>query len=126
LGNDFISFPLILRIWKLLFLSTYPNIAAWTRIASYGWIEIGQDDYSKSFIRVLDEGGMLWESKPNYKFFDDVLNDLEAALEKIIDEIGYNKRPQRRLPPVYLQGRDFQGRVSLQSLREDWEKQKSS
>jgi hypothetical protein len=37
------------------FSSTYPNIAAWTRIASYGWIEIGQDDYSKSFIRVLDE-----------------------------------------------------------------------
>jgi hypothetical protein len=68
------------------FSSTYPNIAAWT--ASYGWIEIGQDENSKSFIRVLDEGGMVWESKPKYKTFDDALNDLEAALEKIIDEIG--------------------------------------
>ena len=68
------------------FSSTYPNIAKWTE--SYGWIEIGQDDYSKSFIRVLDIGGMLWESKPSYKSLDDALNDLEAALEKIIDEIG--------------------------------------
>jgi hypothetical protein len=68
------------------FSSTYSNIAAWTE--SYGWIEIGQDDYSKSFIRVLDIGGMLWESKPKYKSLDDALNDLEAALEKIIEEIG--------------------------------------
>jgi hypothetical protein len=68
------------------FSSTYPNIAAWTE--SYGWIEIGQDDYSKSFIRVLDIGGMVWEGKPKYKSFDDALNDLEAALEKIIDKIG--------------------------------------
>jgi hypothetical protein len=45
------------------FSSTYPNIAAWTRIASYGWIEIGQGEESQSFIRVLDSGGMRWESK---------------------------------------------------------------
>ncbi len=49
------------------FSSTYPNIAAWTE--SYGWIEIGQDEYSKSFIRVLDEGGMAWDGKPDYKSF---------------------------------------------------------
>jgi hypothetical protein len=36
----------------------------------------------------LDSGGMVWESKPNYKSLDDAINDLEAALEKIIDEIG--------------------------------------
>lgn len=68
------------------FSSTYPNITAWTE--SYGWIEIGQDDYSKSFIRVLDEGGTVWESQPTYKFIDDALNELEVALGKIIDEIG--------------------------------------
>ena len=65
------------------FSETYPNIAKWTK--SYGWIEIGQDDYSKSFIRVLDIGGMLWESKPEYKTLDEALDDLEKALEKIID-----------------------------------------
>ncbi len=66
--------------------SSYPNIAAWAE--SYGWIEIGQDENSLSFIRVLDSGGMVWESKPSYKSLDDALNDLEAALGKIIDEIG--------------------------------------
>ena len=60
------------------FSSTYPNIAAWTE--SHGWIEIGQDEYSKSFIRVLDEGGMVWEGKPDYKSFNDALNNLEMDL----------------------------------------------
>ena len=68
------------------FSSNYPNIAAW--IESYGWIEIGQDEESQSFIRVLDEGGMVWEGKPKYKSVDAALDDLEAALEKIIEEIG--------------------------------------
>ena len=68
------------------FSSTYPNIAAWTE--SYGWIEIGQDDFSQSFVRALDMGGMVWEGKPKYKTVDAALDDLEAALEKIIEEIG--------------------------------------
>jgi len=68
------------------FLSTYPNIAAWTE--SYGWIEIGQDNFSQSFVRALDTGGMVWEGKPKYKSVDAALDDLEAALEKIIEEIG--------------------------------------
>jgi hypothetical protein len=68
------------------FSKAYPNISYWTEVC--GWIEIGEDEYSQSFIRVLDEGGMLWESNPKYKSFDDALADLEAALEKIIDEFG--------------------------------------
>jgi hypothetical protein len=68
------------------FSSTYPNIAAWTE--SYGWIEIGQDDVSQSIVRALDMGGMVWEGKSKYKTVDAALDDLEAALEKIIEEIG--------------------------------------
>ena len=68
------------------FSSTYPNPAAWTE--SYGWIEIGQDDDSQSFIRALDMGGMVWEGEHKYKSVDAALDDLEAALEKIIEEIG--------------------------------------
>jgi hypothetical protein len=68
------------------FSSIYPNPAAWT--VSHGWIEIGQDDFSQSFVRALDMGGMVWESKPKYKTVDAALDDLEAALEKIIEEIG--------------------------------------
>jgi hypothetical protein len=55
---------------------------------SYGWIEIGQDDDFQSFVRALDMGGMVWEGKSNYKTVDAALDDLEAALEKIIEEIG--------------------------------------
>ncbi len=47
----------------------------------------GQDD-SQSFLRVLDMGGMVWEGKSKYKSVDAALDDLEAALEKIIEEIG--------------------------------------
>jgi hypothetical protein len=36
--------------------ATYPTIARW--VQEYGWIEIGQDDMSRSFIRALDDGGM--------------------------------------------------------------------
>jgi hypothetical protein len=31
---------------------------------------------------------MCWEGKPKYKSVDAALDDLEAALEKIIEEIG--------------------------------------
>jgi hypothetical protein len=66
--------------------ATYPNIATWTE--SYGWIEIGDNEYTSSFIRAGDMGGMVWEGKSKYKSLDDALNDLEKALEKIIEEIG--------------------------------------
>ena len=56
------------------FSSMYPNIAEWTE--------------PQSFIRVLDIGGMAWDGKSKYKSLDDALNDLEKALEKIIEEIG--------------------------------------
>jgi hypothetical protein len=56
--------------------------------SAYGWIEIGQDDDSQSFVRALDMGGMVWEGKPKYKSVDAALDDLEAVLEKIIEGIG--------------------------------------
>jgi hypothetical protein len=37
----------------------YPHIARW--VTAHGWIEIGSDGYSRSFVRALDEGGMVWE-----------------------------------------------------------------
>jgi hypothetical protein len=39
-------------------------------------------------MRVLDEGGNVWESKAKYKSLDEALQDLEKALGKIIAEIG--------------------------------------
>ena len=56
----------------------YPHIASWVR--DFGWIEIGQDDFSRSMVRALDIGGLIWEGKPSYATLDTALQDLEQAL----------------------------------------------
>ena len=68
------------------FSNTYPNIVTWTEL--YGWIEIGDDTNSAAFIRVLDEGGTVWESTTQPTSLDEALQELEDALDKIIAEIG--------------------------------------
>ena len=40
------------------FAAKYPGIAGWIR---GGLVEIGRDGRSTSVIRVLDEGGLIWE-----------------------------------------------------------------
>ena len=37
----------------------FPHLTEW--VTTHGWIEIGYDDYHRSFIRALDGGGMVWE-----------------------------------------------------------------
>jgi len=37
----------------------YPALTRWVRGA--GWVEIGRVYWSASLIRVLDEGGLIWE-----------------------------------------------------------------
>ena len=58
--------------------ATYPTIARW--VTEYGWIEMGHDDMSRSFVRALDEGGLVWEGQGDYATLDDALQDLEAGL----------------------------------------------
>ena len=41
--------------------ATYPTVARWVK--DFGWLEIGQEHMSRSFIRALDEGGMVWEGQ---------------------------------------------------------------
>ncbi len=66
------------------FLDLYPHVAEFVECC--GWIELGHDDFSESFVRALDEGGMIWEGKPSYKSVDDALQDLETALERWLKE----------------------------------------
>ena len=63
----------------------YPNIAAWVQD---GWIELGQDDFSHSFIRVLDIGGLVWEGAANYETIEAALLDAEAAIAAWFEENG--------------------------------------
>lgn len=68
------------------FSDIYPNISDW--VLGYGWIEIGQDEYSDSFTRVLNEGGMVWEGKKKYKTMDAALKDLEQGITDWLQENG--------------------------------------
>lgn len=58
--------------------ATYPTIARW--VLEYGWIEMGHDDMSQSFIRALDEGGLVWEGQEDYATLGGALQDLETGL----------------------------------------------
>ena len=54
-------------------------IAAWIHEHD-GWIEIGRDEYSSSFIRILDLGGMVWEGEDRYASVDDALAAADQAI----------------------------------------------
>lgn len=56
----------------------YPHVARW--VGEFGWIEIGQDDFSRSMVRALDIGGLIWEGEPRYATLDAALQDLDHAL----------------------------------------------
>ena len=73
---------------KLSFASTYPNIAHF--VSDIGWIEIGysHDGYLTSFVRALDEGGMVWEGADDYPTLDAALVALETALGEWLEEMG--------------------------------------
>ena len=43
-------------------------------------IELGLDDYSRSFVRVLDVGGLIREGKERYETVDEALTEVEAAI----------------------------------------------
>jgi predicted phage gp36 major capsid-like protein len=59
------------------FATQYPNIDGWVKD---GRIEIGRDDYTKSFIRVMDEGGMIWEGRARYPSIEEALADADRAI----------------------------------------------
>ncbi len=56
----------------------YPQIAHW--VTTQGWIEVGYDEVSRSFVRALDIGGMVWEGAPSYPSLEDALRALDIAL----------------------------------------------
>jgi hypothetical protein len=60
------------------FEQMYPNIAEW--VNSYGWIEIGDDGQSSSFVRALNEGGLVWEDNDDDATLDEVLEVLDSFL----------------------------------------------
>jgi hypothetical protein len=66
------------------FAQAYPHLSRW--VQGYGWIEVGQDHYSRSLVRVLDEGGMIWESATRYTSLDEALREAEEAVAQWMRE----------------------------------------
>ncbi len=64
----------------------YPNISEWVK--SYGWIEIGDDGQSSSFVRALDEGGLVWEDNDDNAMLDEVLSALDVFLADQMTQYG--------------------------------------
>jgi len=60
----------------------YPNISLWVQD---GWIEIGRDGFSASFIRVLDTGGLVWESQTTHETVAAALAEADEAIGRWVD-----------------------------------------
>ncbi len=71
---------------EISFSQLYPNISRW--VEEQGWVEFGADEYSKSLVRALDDGGLVWESGRRLKKLDDALAALEVELEKWFEQNG--------------------------------------
>lgn len=49
----------------------YQRITLWVKTQwseAQSWIEIGEDEYSRSFVRALDDGGMVWEGREQSEY----------------------------------------------------------
>jgi len=67
---------------------SYPNIARWL-YEHEGLIEIGYNPDSPftSFVRAVDQGGMLWDGENSYASLAEALADVDAGLEELLKEI---------------------------------------
>ncbi len=64
----------------------YPHLSRF--LAIQGWVEIGADEYSTSFVRALDPGGMVYEGLENYASLDEALADLDQGVKEYMEEHG--------------------------------------
>ena len=60
----------------------YPTLTEWF-LSGAGWIELGQNEYSDSLVRIFDIGGLRWESEKDYATLADALVDAEEVLKRI-------------------------------------------
>jgi hypothetical protein len=67
------------------FAARYPHNADWVMD---GWIEMGRDDFSRSFVRALDIGGLVWEGQAQYATMDEALQALDAGIAAWLQEHG--------------------------------------
>ena len=75
-----------------MFSKLYPNLDWW--INTHGWIELGGDDYSTSWVRILDIGGMYWEDE-NSKTLDESLKNADIWVSQEIENRFREEPPKK-------------------------------
>ncbi len=65
-------------------VSLHRSLARW--LEAHGTIEFGYSRESRSFVRVLDEGGMIWSGRRSYMTFDAALADCEKGVGRWLRE----------------------------------------
>ena len=67
--------------------ASYPHLWRW--VGEFGTVEIGSCGQTRSFIRVLDEGGIVWKSRRSYPTLEAALADAEVGVSQWMkDELG--------------------------------------
>ena len=67
--------------------ATFPHLWRW--VAEFGTVEIGHCRQTRSFVRVLDEGGMVWKGRSDYRSLDLALADAEGGVARWMkDQLG--------------------------------------
>ncbi len=76
----------------------FPTIARWIN-QEEGWVELGADDYSRSLVRALYGGGMVWEGTGDYRSLDEALLAMDRGIASWLDENrpeGLSRRGARK------------------------------
>lgn len=67
--------------------ASYPYLWRWVR--EFGRVEIGYCHQTRSLIRVMDEGGMVWHGRRRYRTLEAALTDAEAGIARWMrEELG--------------------------------------
>ena len=84
----FIKLDLRKKKLKVMFKRMYPLLTIWAE--REGRIEIGADYFSSSLLRIISEGGMIWEDNES-KSIDEALYKGEQYLKNEFEnsEFGY-------------------------------------
>jgi len=69
---------------SISFEEQYPVLTNW--VSNGGWIEMGYEIYTGSFVSALDEGGMIWEGAKKYRSVSKALEALEKGIAKWVEE----------------------------------------
>lgn len=68
-----------------LLAQRYPILTEW--LDSGGWLEIGYEYNTGSFIRIIGGENLLWQGEQAYTSLDDALEDAERNL-KLLEQAG--------------------------------------